>query len=68
MGPLSLQSLIQTANASASTVSSLEKKALVEIYDEAVRRDPLSQSLDVKSEDHTLTGAKRQCLNRSNNR
>jgi hypothetical protein len=39
-----LQSLLKTANVSASTVSSLEKKALLEVYVEAIRRDPLSET------------------------
>jgi primosomal protein N' (replication factor Y) (superfamily II helicase) len=56
-GPMLLQSLLQTAAVSASTVSSLQKKARVEVYVEAIRRDPLSQAFDVRSQDHTLTGA-----------
>jgi primosomal protein N' (replication factor Y) len=50
-----LQSLLKTAGVSAATVTSLEKKALVEISIEAVRRDPLSDGLGIKSETHTLT-------------
>ncbi len=61
-GPMSLQSLIQTADVSASTISSLEKKARVEVYDEAIRRDPLSESLGVKSREHTLTAAQSSVL------
>jgi primosomal protein N' (replication factor Y) (superfamily II helicase) len=61
-GPMALQSLLQTADAGASTVSSLEKRAVVEIYDEAVRRDPLIESLGVTSEDHTLTAAQTSVL------
>src|ERR1043165_5246839 len=54
-GPMPLQSLLKTAGVSAATVTSLEKKALVEISIEAVRRDPLSDGLGIKSETHTLT-------------
>jgi len=54
-GPMPLQSLLKTAGVSAATVTSLEKKALVEISMEAVRRDPLSDGLGIKSETHTLT-------------
>src|SRR5262249_38354950 len=54
-GPLLLQSLIKDANVSASTVSSLEKKALVEIYVEAIRRDPLAENLGVSDVEHNLT-------------
>ena len=63
-GPTSLQSLLQTANVSASTISSLEKKARVEIYDDAVRRDPLSDTLGVRSSEHTLTVAQSSVLDR----
>ena len=62
-GPTSLQSLVQTASVSASTISSLEKKGRVEVYDEAVRRDPMSHSLDVKTAEHLLTDAQASVLN-----
>src|SRR4026209_1553489 len=42
--PMSLQSLLNTADVSASTITSLEKKALLEIYDDAIRRDPLAET------------------------
>ena len=61
-GPMLVQSLLKTAAVSASTVTSLEKKNLVEIYVEAIRRDPLSESLGVKSEDHLLTDAQTSVL------
>ena len=62
-GPMSLQSLLQTAAVSASTVSSLEKKARVEVYDEAIRRDPFNTSTRFKVEDdHTLTTAQASVL------
>ena len=54
-GPTSLQSLLEAAAVSASTVNSLQKKALVEVYDETIRRDPLSETLGVESQDHQLT-------------
>jgi len=54
-GPMQLQSLIKTAGVSASTISSLGKKALIEIYVEAVRRDPLTESLGVSDTKHNLT-------------
>ena len=54
-GPMLLQSLLQSARVSASTITSLEKKGLVETYAEAIRRDPLSEDLGLKSEAHTLT-------------
>jgi primosomal protein N' (replication factor Y) len=61
-GPMSLQSLLQTASVSASTISSLEKKALVEIYVDAIRRDPLGGAGGVKSAEHTLTVAQSSVL------
>ncbi len=54
-GPMALQSLLKTSGVSAATITSLEKKALIEVSLEAVRRDPLSDSLGIKSEVHTLT-------------
>jgi primosomal protein N' (replication factor Y) (superfamily II helicase) len=54
-GPMLLQSLIKDADVSASTVSSLEKKALVETYVEAIRRDPLSENLGISDVEHNLT-------------
>lgn len=56
-GPISLQSLCEIADVGASTVTSLAKKGRVEIYDEAVRRDPLAHSPNLKREAFTLTGA-----------
>ena len=61
-GPMLLQSLLKTANVSASTVSSLAKKARVEISDEAVRRDPLAEDFGVKAEEHVLTAAQSSVL------
>ncbi|HEX6647928.1 MAG TPA: primosomal protein N' [Pyrinomonadaceae bacterium] len=61
-GPTSLQSLLQTASVSASTVSSLEKKGLLKTYVEAIRRDPLSEPFDLSSEVHTLTTAQTAVL------
>lgn len=61
-GPMPLQSLLKTASVSASTISSLEKKSLVEVYDEAVRRDPLAQTPHLASEAHDLTPAQSSAL------
>jgi primosomal protein N' (replication factor Y) (superfamily II helicase) len=54
-GPMPLQSLIKDAGVSASTVSSLEKKALLETHVESVRRDPLSENLGISDVEHNLT-------------
>jgi primosomal protein N' (replication factor Y) len=61
-GPMPLQSLLKTANVSASTVSSLAKKARVEIYDEAVRRDPLAEGFGITGAEHVLTNAQSSVL------
>ena len=61
-GPTSLQSLIKTANVSASTITSLEKKAFLEIYDDAIRRDPLAETFGVTDAEHTLTAAQSSVL------
>ncbi len=62
-GPMSLQSVLQTASVSASTISSLEKKALVGVYDEAIRRDPFNATTGFRTEaDHTLTAAQSSVL------
>src|SRR6185503_19038183 len=56
-GPLSLQSLCELARVGASTVASLARKGRLEIYDEAVRRDPLAHTSRLKRESFTLTRA-----------
>ena len=61
-GPMSLQSLLRTASVSASTISSLENKALLEVYVEAIRRDPLADASGLKSAEHTLTPAQSSVL------
>ena len=61
-GPMLLQSLIKDANVSASTVSSLEKKALVESYIKAIRRDPLSENLGISDVEHNLTAGQATVL------
>lgn len=55
-GPLQLKEL------SAATVSSLVKKGLVEVFDEAVRRDPLANSVSFPAEHFTLTSAQSSVL------
>ncbi|HEY0728490.1 MAG TPA: primosomal protein N', partial [Pyrinomonadaceae bacterium] len=55
-GPLPLKEL------SAATVASLERKGLVEVFDEAVRRDPLANSVSRPVEDFTLTSAQSAVL------
>ena len=61
-GPMALQALLKEAGVGAATVSSLEKKGLVEIFDEAVRRDPLAHASWLPVEDYTLTSAQAAVL------
>ena len=61
-GPMSLQALLTTADVSASTITSLEKKSLLEIYDDAIRRDPLAETFGVTDVEHTLTVAQSSVL------
>lgn len=61
-GSMSLTSLCEASGAGASTVSSLAKKGFVEIYDEAVRRDPLARTAKLAREEFTLTQAQANVL------
>jgi len=61
-GPMLLQALLKTANVGASTVSSLQKKALVDIYVEAIRRDPLAENLGIYDVEHNLTAGQAKVL------
>ena len=61
-GPMALQALLKEAAVGAATVSLLEKKGAVEIFDEAVRRDPLAHASALPIEDFTLTSAQAAVL------
>src|SRR5687767_7520094 len=61
-GPMSLQSLCEIAAVGASTVASLARKGRVEVYDEAVRRDPLAHTAHQEPSTFTLTNAQRGVL------
>ncbi|HYV12932.1 MAG TPA: primosomal protein N' [Pyrinomonadaceae bacterium] len=61
-GPMALQALLTAADVSASTITSLEKKALLEIYDDAIRRDPLAETFGIADAEHTLTTAQSSVL------
>ncbi len=61
-GPMQLQSVIKAAGVSASTVTSLEKKALLEIYVDAMRRDPFTDSLGISDTEHNLTAGQADVL------
>ena len=57
-GSLPLQDL------SAAIVSALEKKGLVEVFSDAVRRDPLAHTSLPQTEDYTLTQAQQAVLDK----
>jgi primosomal protein N' (replication factor Y) (superfamily II helicase) len=61
-GSMPLQSLIKEVSVGAATVSSLEKKGLVEVYDEAVRRDPMAHTSKWPAEDYMRTPAQTAVL------
>ena len=60
---LPLQQLLRQTNASASTVKTLEKKGVLRITSEAVRRDPFYERAVAKSIDYELTDAQQSALN-----
>ena len=59
---MSLQELLKAADVGGSTVTSLEKKGVLEIRNEAVRRDPLALTAVLKLEEYTLTAAQTSVL------
>lgn len=63
-GSMALQALLKAADIGAATVSSLEKKGLVEVFDEAVRRDPLAHVSSLPAEEFTLTSAQSAVLDK----
>ncbi|MFN2530483.1 MAG: primosomal protein N' [Pyrinomonadaceae bacterium] len=62
VGSLSLRELCRETSAGASTVASLEKKGLLEIYIQNVRRDPLAASRTQSQFNYTLTSAQSSVL------
>ena len=63
-GPMSLQKLLSAAGVGAATVASLQKKGFVEVFYEAVRRDPLAETQIEEPVDYTLTTAQAAVLER----
>jgi primosomal protein N' (replication factor Y) len=55
-GALPLKELLRRAQVSESAVKTLQKKTLVEIFAEPVRRDPLANATLPPAETHQLTG------------
>ncbi len=58
----SLKDLLTAARASESTVKTLEKKQVIEIFSEPVRRDPLANATLPAREVHRLTDTQTQVL------
>ena len=54
-GTLPLNQLLLTANSGESVVKTLQKKGLVEIYQQSVRRDPLALTTLPAAEEYVLT-------------
>jgi primosomal protein N' (replication factor Y) len=52
---LALAELLATANVSVSSVGTLHKRKLVQIYEERLRRDPLGDAAFAQHEDYRLT-------------
>ena len=52
---LALPELLTKANAGSSSVSTLQKRKLVEVFEERVRRNPLGNAAIESHEDYDLT-------------
>jgi primosomal protein N' (replication factor Y) len=61
-GSLSLPDLLKQTNASASSVNSLEKKGVLRITSEAVRRDPFYEPWAKPAREYDLTNAQQSAL------
>ena len=59
---LALPELLTKANASSSSVNTLQKRNLVEIFEERLRRDPLGEATFDQHEDYELTEDQLQVL------
>ena len=59
---LPLPELLTKANVSSSSVSTLQKRNLVEVYEERLRRDPLGEATFEPHEDYELTTDQQRVL------
>src|SRR6185436_10062424 len=59
---LAFPELLSVANVGSSTVASLQKRGLVEIFEERQRRDPLGHTRFEQPEDYVLTEAQERVL------
>jgi primosomal protein N' (replication factor Y) len=61
-GEMSFTDLLETASVSASTIQTLERKRILEIYVREVRRDPLANARLPETEEFSLTDAQTAAL------
>jgi primosomal protein N' (replication factor Y) len=59
---LALSELLAMANASSSSVNTLQKRNLVEVFEQRLRRDPLGDATFDQNEDYELTDDQLQVL------
>jgi primosomal protein N' (replication factor Y) len=64
--PLYLQDLLKLADVNASTITSLEKRGLLEIFAGTIRRDPLAAATLSAPEEFVLTPAQSDVLEKIN--
>ena len=59
---LALSELLATAEVSGSSVTTLQKRKIVEVFEERLRRDPLGDASFERAEDYQLTEAQESVL------
>ncbi|HEV2904986.1 MAG TPA: primosomal protein N', partial [Pyrinomonadaceae bacterium] len=59
---LALADLLAAAQAGISSVNTLEKRKIVEVFEERLRRDPLADASAEREEDYVLTEAQKKVL------
>lgn len=59
---LALPELLNRANVSLSSVTTLQKRQIVEVFEERLRRDPLGDATFERIEDYELTSAQEKVL------
>jgi primosomal protein N' (replication factor Y) len=61
-GEMGFTDLLEATNTSASTVQTLERKRIIEVFVRDVRRDPLANALLPETDDFSLTDAQSSAL------
>lgn len=59
---LALSELLASAGVSASSIATLQKRRMVEVFEERLRRDPLGNATFEQTEDYQLTEAQQRVL------